>query len=200
MLQRFIDGTALLSIEWTVQKLDNVDRTHLPYLVGYSSSLNSYRSTKCPCMLPFYGQLLNLKYNTRKQRANYETTSNHIWPHFLNMTYPSTCTKLKANRNKPPKISLGQRWTMDLKALFYSHFKSSTLGNSATGSGKKVWNVLHFGLDWSRCEMLAIKCFFLKINLYSRRLSICLGEARPRRMQRHLAAEKRTELQRYYLS
>ena len=32
MSQRFIDGTALLSIKWTVQKLDNVDRTHLALL------------------------------------------------------------------------------------------------------------------------------------------------------------------------
>ena len=32
MSQRFIDDTALLSIEWTVQKLDNVDQTHLVLL------------------------------------------------------------------------------------------------------------------------------------------------------------------------
>ena len=32
MLLRFIDRTALLSIKWTVQRLSNVDRTHLVVL------------------------------------------------------------------------------------------------------------------------------------------------------------------------
>ena len=32
MLPRFIDSTALLSIKWTVQTLNNVDRTHLVLL------------------------------------------------------------------------------------------------------------------------------------------------------------------------
>ena len=39
MSQRFIDGTALLSIEWTVQKLDNVDRTHLVLLSSTTKNL-----------------------------------------------------------------------------------------------------------------------------------------------------------------
>ena len=29
MFLRFIDSTALLSIKWTMQKLTNIDRTHL---------------------------------------------------------------------------------------------------------------------------------------------------------------------------
>ena len=32
MLLRFIDGIALLSIKWTLQKLNNVDQTHLVVL------------------------------------------------------------------------------------------------------------------------------------------------------------------------
>ena len=61
MLQRFIDGTALLSIEWTVQKLDNVDRTHLVLLSSTTKKL-AFVSAK---LEQFMSKMTNVKQGRR---------------------------------------------------------------------------------------------------------------------------------------